>query len=545
MKLTFYLLLTIICIACDNPYYTEKPIVNHTGLIETKVLRGGLVWSLDWSPDDQFIACGNAMGLLRIYNVNDLSLVKILTGFNATINSIHWSPDGKKIIASGGNEDPRIILWNLENKSNVIIGDHDRQVRAVRWSPKGNYFASSSHDGTIRIWTPEGEFVKMFTGADGGCVGIDWLDEDKIAASCWDNTIRAYSISGKDSLVIENGNHRRKAVLSVDWHPNGKYLATGDYGNEGDPIHAVKIWNRSGQLITEMNSHEKEIRSLSWNKDGSILASGGETIRTWDKEGKLLKIFEKNRSPVWSLDWNKNGDKLVSGHNDGKIIFWNKEGEILKLLNGHSSRTSSISFAEDSTQLLMGFGDGRLRFFNLKNLTSNTIKAHNRSVLNITWSPNQKHVALSSNDGRASIWKIENETLLNNPVYFGKDIYAKEIAWSTDNSSVAYLDHNNVISVYSIDGKLQYTKATNNENDNSIIWKDGKIAGIKIEKSASKLEDKVRVNVENKVHSLIPLADNEFALIDKDENEIFYGNKKDFIEIIKEENGFTTLKPIK
>ena len=537
-----YLFLSLLLVSnfsCQN----SKPYSKTLGSIETKLIRGGRIWSLDWSPDDKYIACGNASGLLRIYDAKSLELVNILTGFKYTINGIHWSPDGTKIVASGPHEDPRIILWNLEDKSRTIIDSHKRQVRSVKWSPKGTYFASSSHDGTIRIWTPEGKFVKMFKGANGGCVGIDWLDEDKLAASCWDNTIRTYTISGSDSLLIENGNHRNKAVLSIDWHPNGELLATGDYGNEGDTIHAVKIWTIDGQLKAEMHSHEKEIRSLAWNREGNLLATGGETIRLWNKEGMLLKVFKDNSSPVWSLDWNTDGNKIVSGHDDGKIRMWDMDGKLLNLLDGHSSETSAVSFSKDSTQVFIGFSDGTLRSFSLDNMTSASATAHSGPITNILLSHDQKHVAVSSYDGTSSIWSIENGKLSNDAVHFGEDLYTESIAWNPDDRLVAYLQDERTVSVFSAKGELQYSTKLEGNDINALGWKEGKPIGINSEKKPFEFDKKIMVRKEDKYLELIPLNNNRFALVDS-LNGIIHGDKTDFIRLFKDGKGFVSIKSI-
>lgn len=530
--------LLVINFSCRN----SKPHSKTRGSIETKMIRGGRIWSLDWSPDDKYIACGNASGLLRIYDAKSLEMVDILTGFKYTINGIHWSPDGKKIVASGPHEDPRVMLWDLENKSRVIIDSHKRQVRSVKWSPKGTYFASSSHDGTIRIWTPKGKFVKMFKGANGGCVGIDWLNEDKLAASCWDNTIRTYTISETDSLLIENGNHRNKAVLSIDWHPDGEFLATGDYGNEGDTIHAVKIWTIDGQLKAEMRSHEKEIRSLAWNKEGNLLASGGETVRLWNKEGTLLKVFKENSSSVWSLDWNTDGSKIVSGHDDGKIRIWDTDGKLLNLLDGHSSETSAVTFSKDSSQVFIGFSDGTLRSFNLDNMTSTIVTAHREQIINLSLSHDQKHIAVSSYDGTSSIWNIENGVLSNDALFLKGELYTESIAWNPDNQSVAFLHENNV-SVFSVKGDLHYSTKLEGNDINALSWKEGKPVGIQSKKKPLKFNDKVFIRKDNKHLELIPLNNNRFALIDS-LNGIIYGDKTDFIRFFKDGKGFVSIKSI-
>ena len=508
----------------------------------TKLMSGGRIWSLDWSPNGTFIASGNATGLLRIYDVENMELEAILTGFKSTINGIHWSPDGKKIVASGPHDDPRIILWDLEQKTRIIIEAHKRQVRSVKWSPEGTYFASTSHDGTLRIWTPEGKFVKMFKGADFGCVGIDWLNEDTITASCWDNTIRTYSISGSESQVIENGNHRRKAVLAIDWHPSGELFATGEYGNEGDPVHALKLWSKMGELLVVKDSHKKEIRSLAWNKKGDLLATGGETVRLWTNEGKLLKVFKENRSPVWSLDWNLEGNRIASGHNDGKIRIWNTNGDLLSLLDGHSSEMSAYSFSTDSTQVLVGFSDGTLRHFNLDKLTSRTVNAHERSITTIAWSPDQQNIALGSNDGRCSIWGFQNNLLSKEATYVGNGQFIKDVAWNTDGSLVAYLqDHS--IKVVSMIGNPVYETTIEANEVNSIAWNNGTAIGIKSEVAEYGSAEKIRVEKDGKLLGLVPLINNRFALLD-DQNRIVYGDEKDFISLMPLENGFSQLKAI-
>jgi WD40 repeat protein len=540
-KITFCVFLIVSLfglISCQENTSSQKSEYR----LETKLMRSGKIWSLDISPDGRYVACGNASGLLRIYDTQTLRLLHILTGFNSTINSIHWNPEGKKIIASGAHEDPRVMLWDFTNESRIIIDDHKRQVRSVKWSPKGTHFASSSHDGTIRIWTPEGKFVTLFKGANGGCVGIDWLNEDTLAASCWDNTIRTYTISRSDSLLIENGTHRRKAVLSVDWHPNGELLATGDYGNNEDTIHAVKIWTKKGTLKATMQSHQKEVRSLSWNKEGTILASGGKTVRLWNAEGELIKVFEKNESPVWSLDWNMNGSQIVSGHNDGKIRIWNTKGKLLNLLNGHSSETTAIAFNKDSTSLCVGFSDGTLRSFNLNNLTSTSIQAHSRSITHISWSNNENHVAISSNDGTCSIWSIKNKLLSSRVGYFGNELYAQSMAWNEDDSAVAYLHDDSKVSVFSPSGVFKYSTDIDGGKFNALAWKKGKPYGIVSKEKVFVYNSKIRLRRNNVDLELIPLNNNRFALIDTIQNKIVHGSQDDFIRLTEHKEGFTKIK---
>ena len=146
-------------------------------------------------------------------------------------------------------------------------------------------------------------------------------------------------------LTFANGLQSTKAVLSVDWHPSGEFLTSGDYGNSSDPKHNVRFWSPEGALLKQMTSHSKEIRALSWNPQGVLLATGGETIRLWDKEGKERSVFKTNTSPVWSLDWNSKGNKIVSGHNDGKVRIWDTTRKLLSIIDGHSTEVTARSLS--------------------------------------------------------------------------------------------------------------------------------------------------------------------------------------------------------
>ncbi len=98
------------------------------------------------------------------------------------MNSVRWDPSGRWL-ASGSN-DMTVALWTpaLDTPQHVLSG-HKREINAVRWSPApagtaaapggptasspadagsggsvasgGSVLASSSADGSVRVWSPE------------------------------------------------------------------------------------------------------------------------------------------------------------------------------------------------------------------------------------------------------------------------------------------------------------------------------------------------------------------------------------------------------
>ncbi len=499
--------------------------------IETVLPRGGNIWSLNWSPDDRFIALGNKTGL-RIYEAETLALHRILYGIKGTINSIDWSPDNNKIAASG--PEGEVMVWDVNtSKSTNLIG-HTRQVRNVRWSPTGNFLATTSHDGYIKIWNRDYDLVKDIHVPRGGCVSIDWLNDNEIGASCWDNTVRVFDLKKDEGLIFANGLQSTKAVLSLDWHSSGDFLVTGDYGNRNDPIHNVRFWSPDGALLKEMTSHTKEIRALSWNPQGTILATGGETVRLWDKAGKLLYVFKANTSPVWSLDWNSEGDKIVSGHNDGKVRFWDTSGKLLSKIDGHSTRITARSFSKDSTLLVLGFSDGHIRLYHSASMTSRTYKKHSRSITDIAWSHSGKYIAFSSNDGNGSIWQLKKNQITNPILLEGHEHNLNTVVWSPKDKKVAVAGYEKDVHIWHRKGKKLQKIETNFQSIQKLKWTGKK--PMAVEKSNAISEDEpVYIRVNGDYGIFIPLNNNRFALFDKKGN-LIKGNAKDFVKLYNTDN---------
>ena len=74
-------------------------------------------------------------------------------------------------------------------------------------------------------------------------------------------------------------------------------------------------------------------------------------------------------------------------------------------------------------------------------------------------------------------------------------------------------------------------------------WINDKVQASQHPKGESKSLFKYLVKYKGQYVRLIPLANNEFALIDK-EGEVVFGNKSAFINIVNLENGFTRIQEL-
>ena len=72
-------------------------------------------------------------------------------GHSGRVNSIAWSPDGRRLASAG--LDHALRLWDTATGFPCLtIQGHDDAINAVAWSPDGNRLASGSTDKTIKLW---------------------------------------------------------------------------------------------------------------------------------------------------------------------------------------------------------------------------------------------------------------------------------------------------------------------------------------------------------------------------------------------------------
>lgn len=117
----------------------------------------------------QFVACSpNEARFAYIYwdqvDVREIERGEILATLehDTRVNSIAWSPDGQWLATATGERKSSnnaegyisgVQIWDAENyRLSYEFNAHTNAVLSISWSPDGSQLASSSLDGTIRIW---------------------------------------------------------------------------------------------------------------------------------------------------------------------------------------------------------------------------------------------------------------------------------------------------------------------------------------------------------------------------------------------------------
>lgn len=324
------------------------------------------IWSVAFHPGGKILASGADDYTVRLWNTQTGRCTQLLQGYSNQILGVAMV--GEDLLASG-QEDQTIRLWRVgDNQSQClpyrILAGHANRILSVAFDPGKSRLASSSCDGTIKIWNP----------LVGNCI---------------------QTLYGHQNLV-----------WSVAYSPNSELLASAS----GD--RTVRLWDTTMGVCLHVLQREGtgSVQQVRFSPDGRWLASCGDphTINLWDCQTAIhwQQLFG-HEYRVWSVVW-LGVDRLATGDEDGKIRLWEvMTGKCLHTWTAHNCQIFCLDYDPETNRLFSSDARGNLKIWDL--VTSKclaTIKAHEHLLLSFCFSSDRRHIHTSSFDGKLKLWDL-------------------------------------------------------------------------------------------------------------------------------------------
>ncbi|MDF5714904.1 MAG: WD40 repeat domain-containing protein [Rhizonema sp. NSF051] len=265
----------------NPPQVTGSP--RRGELIRTLTGHNAPIWVVKFSPDGQLIVSASIDGLIKIWTV-DGTLLKTLKGKLVGVSAVAFSPDSQIFVTV--SQDNTLKFWRRSGEllKTILTSTNNTQVT---FSPQSNTIAMSSEDNTVKLLTSEGTLLKTFPGHTGVVTDVAFSPDGQIiASSSLDKTIKLRHISGSELATFRG---HSAPVWGLAWSPDGTYIASA--GTDS----VVKLWQSQNPLLSTITAHENGIYAVDVSSDSTTIATAGSgqdnTVKLWDRQGKLLATF--------------------------------------------------------------------------------------------------------------------------------------------------------------------------------------------------------------------------------------------------------------
>lgn len=248
-------------------------------------------------------------------------------GLSERASAVAFEPLGR--LFATGTERGLIELRDGSSGQSVrTLRGHTRRVTGLAFSPDGRELASTSDDGTGRIWdvatgretTPGGSPSPAPDEARAPARAVAWSPRGDLLAILFDhNGARVYDPKTGNLRAIL-WPWRSSGDSALAFRADGSTLAVGmQDGN-------VDVWNaRRGMRLFTLRAHERGVTSLGFRPDGSELATAARDaslrVHALDRGGSVdLRRPEPGKAVRETfVAWSPDGQWVASGDHDGAV----------------------------------------------------------------------------------------------------------------------------------------------------------------------------------------------------------------------------------
>lgn len=387
---------------------------------------------------------------------------------------------------------------------------HSQRVNLASISDDGQLFATSSDDGTVKVWQQDGTLLKTLTQeeaqSDPIAIKVNANQQQisnpglKSPEHALSNAKGTYAIAPDNDRLIQL-NSADQVLMSYE-HPESvsnfslstdeKLLATATVDGK------IHIWNQDGILQQTLNGHVGEVTDLKFmpsqdTGDRYRLISTGvdKTARIWqvfnryqeatgiysiavapsandnyaaadwhgkvnlwqtnaDGTQKVVNSWQAHEDNISQIKYSPDGKLIATASWDKTIKLWDAaSGQLISTLQKHHGGVNSITFTPDGQTLISASEDKTIKVWNLNNQPQvvATLEEHTDSIKTITISPDGKLIASGSYDNTIKIWDLQGQLLQTIDAH---DLAITTLAFTPDSNILASASWDNSVKLWSI-----------------------------------------------------------------------------------------------
>jgi WD40 repeat protein len=284
----------------------------------------GRAAAVAFHPDGRSIAVPGDRAGVTIYDARTGEVLATLSGHNATIDRLAYSPDGSTLAAAsvpGSPADRGLSMWDVRTGTLLVDGTADlSNVADVAYSPDGRWLAIIEEDGTLRLQN---------------------------------------ATNGVERWAIQQW----KEAYSIAFSPDGQFVAGSGARFPPDVSYEVEqaVFNvETGEVVATLVGHEDWTPGLAFAPDGKVVtASIDGTTRVWEAATGEVQTTLHHDTGITDVAVSPDGTRIATAAQDGTSRLWDlATGRQVLTLYGHDAPVRHVVFSPDGRLLASSSLDG-------------------------------------------------------------------------------------------------------------------------------------------------------------------------------------------
>jgi WD40 repeat protein len=428
-------------------YLQSQQAERQSRIALTRQMAAQALAELSSNPQRSLLLAVQSIAMTQAENVfNPTEASSLLHHVLAATGGLPLSGDTRPVVATAfsprgdwlatGSDDGTARLWKpgLPSSPPIVLHGHTAAITALSFSADSRWLVTSSKDSTATLWdlASSGAAHRVTLRGHRGAVNVvafspagRWL-----ATAGDDSTVRLWDLNTVPIIAEPRVLSGRLGggVTSLVFSAEGGRLAAASFDGR-----IAVVWNMAadGTVSAPLAlPHNDGILAIALSRDGSRLAvANAYSLHLWDLAAADPRVnpVVLPRSTQWVLAvaFSPDGRRLAAGGLNALVRLWDLTAPDFAshpaVLRGHTGSVKTMAFSPDGRWLATAGQDASTRLWDLSDpiFPSIPMCGHEGAINAIAIDPEGHRLATASDDGTTRLWTLPDPsaepTVLHEP----------------------------------------------------------------------------------------------------------------------------------